>query len=116
MPNIFWSAAILLICNFISRCLGFVYKILLVRLLGPEGIGITELVSPVYSLALVAASLGVPVVPIYIPAEKHWFRFTPVVFGEPYYPQVAGRKGTSEEYRAIASDLMARIEKLKDQV
>lgn len=60
MPNIFWSAAILLICNFISRCLGFVYKIVLVRLLGPEGIGITELVSPVYSLALVAASLGVP--------------------------------------------------------
>ena len=59
MPNIFWSAAILLICNFISRCLGFVYKIVLVRLLGPEGIGITELVSPVYSLALVAASLEI---------------------------------------------------------
>lgn len=47
MPNIFWSAAILLICNFISRCLGFVYKIVLVRLIGPEGIGITEMVSPV---------------------------------------------------------------------
>ena len=60
MQNIFWSAAILLICNFISRCLGFVYKIILVRLIGAEGIGITEMVSPVYSLALVAASLGIP--------------------------------------------------------
>jgi len=60
MHNIFWSAAILLVCNFISRCLGFIYKIILVRLVGAEGIGITEMVSPVYSLALVAASLGVP--------------------------------------------------------
>ena len=60
MQNIFCSAAILLICNFISRCLGFVYKIILVRLIGAEGIGITEMVSPVYSLALVAASLGIP--------------------------------------------------------
>lgn len=60
MQNIFWSAAILLICNFISRCLGFTYKIILVRLIGPEGVGITEMVSPVYSLALVLASLGVP--------------------------------------------------------
>ncbi len=60
MQNIFWSAAILLVCNFISRCLGFAYKIILVRLIGPEGVGITEMISPVYSLALVLASLGVP--------------------------------------------------------
>lgn len=60
MQNIFWSAAILLICNFISRCLGFIYKIVLVRLIGAEGIGVTEMVSPIYSLALVAASLGIP--------------------------------------------------------
>lgn len=58
--NVFWSAALLLLCSFISRCLGFAYKIILVRLLGPEGVGITELVAPVYSFALVAASLGVP--------------------------------------------------------
>ena len=41
---------------------------------------------------------------------------TTVVIGEPYYPQVAGRKGTSEEYHAIAEDLMVRIAKLGEAV
>lgn len=58
--SLFWSAAILLICNFISRVLGFIYKIILVRLIGTSGIGITEMTGPVYSFALVAASLGIP--------------------------------------------------------
>ena len=58
--GLFWSAAVLLICNFISRVLGFIYKIILVRLIGTEGIGITEMTGPVYSFALVAASLGIP--------------------------------------------------------
>lgn len=60
LQNIFWSAAVLLVCNFISRLLGFAYRIVLVRLLGAEGIGITEMVSPIYSFALVAAGLGIP--------------------------------------------------------
>lgn len=63
--------------------------------------------------AMLAVRTGVPVIPVYLPPEKKWFRRTPVVFGEPYYPKVAGRKGTSEEYRAIADDLMVRIEALK---
>ena len=63
--------------------------------------------------AMLAVRTGVPIVPVYMPAEKKWFRFNPVVFGEPYYPQVVGRKGTSEEYRAIAAERMERIEALK---
>ena len=63
--------------------------------------------------AMLAVRTGVPIVPIYMPAEKKWFRLNPVVFGQPYYPKVAGRKGTAEEYRAIAEDLMRRIEALK---
>ncbi len=58
--SLFFSAAVLLICNFVSRSLGFVYKIILVRLIGTGGIGITEMISPVYTFALVAASLGIP--------------------------------------------------------
>ncbi len=54
------GACILFLCNFVSRALGFVYKILLVRILGSEGIGLTEMVTPVYSFALVLASLGIP--------------------------------------------------------
>lgn len=59
--GLFFGAAVLLVCNFISRVLGFVYKIVLVRLLGTSGIGVTEMTSPVYTFALVVASLGIPV-------------------------------------------------------
>ena len=65
--------------------------------------------------AMLATRTGVPIVPIYIPAEKRWFRFNPVVIGEPYMPQVASRKGTAEEYDAITADLMERIRKLGEQ-
>lgn len=56
-----------------------------------------------------------PLVPIYIPAEKKWFRRTPVVFGEPFLPQVEGRKGSAEEYKAITRELMSRIAALEEQ-
>ena len=65
--------------------------------------------------AMLAVRTGVPIVPIYIPAEKRWFRWNQVVFGEAYYPQTSGRRATPEEYRAIADDLMERIEALKPQ-
>lgn len=60
LTNLFWSAAILLVCNFVSRVLGFIYKIILVRMIGTSGIGVTEMTGPMYSFALVAASLGIP--------------------------------------------------------
>ena len=65
--------------------------------------------------AMLATRTGVPIVPIYIPAEKRWFRFNPVVIGEPYYPKTAGKRPTPEEYKSIAEDLMVRIEALKPQ-
>ena len=60
-------------------------------------------------VAMIAVRTGVPILPIYIPAEKKWFRRTPVVFGEPYLPQVESRRGSAEEYEAIAADLIDRI-------
>lgn len=62
--------------------------------------------------AMLAVRTGVPIVPVYIPPQKRWFRFTDVVVGEPYHPQVEGRKGSAEEYKAIADDLMERIHAL----
>lgn len=60
--------------------------------------------------AMLALRTGVPVVPIWMPAKKRWFRRTPVVIGEPYWPQVPeGRKPTPEDYRRVADDLLARI-------
>lgn len=62
--------------------------------------------------AMLAVRTGVPVVPVYIPEKKRWFRFTTVVIGEPYYPQTESRKGSAEEYKTIAEDLMVRIRAL----
>ena len=65
--------------------------------------------------AMLALRTGVPIVPIYVPAEKRWFRWNQVVIGEAYYPQSSGKRATPEEYHAIAEDLMERIEALKPQ-
>jgi len=55
-----WGAICLFIANLFSRVLGFLYRIMLVRLVGSEGIGLSEMVSPIYSFCLVAASCGLP--------------------------------------------------------
>lgn len=65
--------------------------------------------------AMFSIRTGAPILPIYIPAEKRWFRKTPVVFGEPFYPQTKTRKGTAEEYAAAAEELMRRIAALEGE-
>lgn len=62
--------------------------------------------------AMLAVRTGVPIVPIFVPAKKKWFRRTSVIIGEAYYPQTAEKKATTEEYHTIAADLMERIRNL----
>ena len=83
-------------------------------LLFPEGtrVGEGENVEAKTGAAMFAVRTGLPLLPVYIPAKKHWFRPTTVVIGEPFMPQVESRKGTSEEFRAIAADLMERVRAL----
>lgn len=90
------------------------YKLLMF----PEGtrVGEGESVEAKTGAAMFAVRTGSPIIPVYIPAKKRWFRPTPVVIGQPYYPQVAGRKGTSEEYRAISDELMGRIHALGEGI
>lgn len=65
--------------------------------------------------AMLALRTGVPVVPIWMPAKKRWFRPTPVVFGEPYYPQPpAEGRPTPEDYRRVADDMLQRILALEE--
>ena len=64
--------------------------------------------------AMLATRSSVPIVPIYIPPKKRWFRRTPIVFGEAYSPEYEGRRPTPEEYRTIAEDLMKRVFALKE--
>jgi len=86
-------------------------------LLFPEGtrVGEGESVEAKTGAAMFSVRTGAPIIPVYVPAKKRWFRPTTVVIGKPFTPQVAGRKGTSEEYHAIADDLMARIYALGEE-
>lgn len=66
--------------------------------------------------AMLALRTGVPIVPIWMPAKKKWFGRTPVIFGDPYYPEMAeGAKPTPDDYRRVADDLLARIMELGAQ-
>ena len=65
--------------------------------------------------AMLAVRTGSMLIPVYIPEKKRWFRFTNVVIGEPFKPQVESRKGTAEEYQIIADELMDRIRALEEQ-
>lgn len=64
--------------------------------------------------AMLAVRTGAALVPVYIPPKKRWFRMTDIVIGAPYCPQVESRKGSAEEYQAIAADLLERIYALGD--
>lgn len=65
--------------------------------------------------AMLAVRSGVPIVPVYVPSKKPWFAPTPVVIGQPYYPDLNGRKPSAEDYRVVADDLMDRIHALKEK-
>lgn len=90
------------------------YKLLMF----PEGtrVGEGENVEAKTGAAMFAVRTGVPILPVYIPAKKPWFRPTTVVIGTPFVPVVESRKGTSEEFHAIAADLMERIRALGEGV
>lgn len=55
------GAIILMVAGFIVRILGFVYRIYLSNLLGAEGMGVFQLISPVYSLLILTLTSGVSV-------------------------------------------------------
>ena len=86
-------------------------------LIFPEGHRVREsrgdVSQPKAGAAMLAVRCGVPILPVYIPEKKRWFRRTPVVIGEAFTPTVATRKGTQEEYEAITADLMNRIRALR---
>lgn len=65
--------------------------------------------------AMLGVRTGAWMIPVYIPPKKRWFRFTNVVIGEPYHPRVESKKGSAEEYQAIAEELMERIYALEGQ-
>ena len=62
--------------------------------------------------ALFATRTGTPILPIYVCRKKRWFRPTTVVIGQPFYPQIEGRKATAEELDEITETVMNKIHAL----
>lgn len=87
-------------------------------LIFPEGTRVSEEESaaPKSGVSMLAVRTSSPIVPVYLDSNKKFFRRTHIVFGEPYTPQVAGRKGTAEEYQKIADEALHRIYALKEEI
>ncbi|MDR1116636.1 MAG: polysaccharide biosynthesis protein [Oscillospiraceae bacterium] len=64
-----YGAFILTFANILSQLLGFVYRMFLSRLVGPEGMGLFQLIFPFYSLSLALASSGICVAVSKLSAE-----------------------------------------------
>ena len=53
------GALILMVAGFIVKILGFFYRIYLSNLLGSQGMGILQLITPIYSLIIITLTSGV---------------------------------------------------------
>ncbi len=58
--SIILGTGILIITNFLVKILSLVYRGVLIRLIGSEGLGLSEMIMPLFSFLLVIASLGIP--------------------------------------------------------
>ncbi|NLY43413.1 MAG: polysaccharide biosynthesis protein [Clostridiaceae bacterium] len=59
--SILYGTLVLTAANLFVRLLGFIYRIFLSRKIGPEGMGLFQLVFPVYTLSITVAASGIPV-------------------------------------------------------
>lgn len=57
-------------------------------------------------IAMIGVRSGAALIPVFVGGEKKLFRKTTIIFGEPYIPQITGRRGTSEELQKIADDVL----------
>ncbi len=56
---------------------------------------------------------GVPVMPVYITADKKFFHVSRVIYGTPFLPSCEGRP-TSEDYHRVTNEIMAAIHAAKE--
>ncbi|AZR74954.1 polysaccharide biosynthesis protein [Anoxybacter fermentans] len=59
--NFLKGAAILSAAGIFSRFLGLIYRIVVTRLIGAEGVGLYQMAYPIYSILLVVSVSGIPV-------------------------------------------------------
>ena len=66
-------------------------------------------------IAMIAVRTCATLVPVFCDGQKKLFHKTRIIFGEPYTPEVTGRRGTSEELQAIADEMLRRAYALGGQ-
>lgn len=65
---------------------------------------------------MLAVRTGRPIVPCYCEKRKRVFQKTAIVFGEPYWVEIAGKRATPQEYKERAEELIRRIYALKGEI
>ena len=60
----------------------------------------------------IAERTGAPIIPVFIPRKKPFFRKSKLVFGKPYLIEKPQKKRTAEDYEVLASELMSKIQDL----
>ncbi|NLJ75818.1 MAG: stage V sporulation protein B [Peptococcaceae bacterium] len=65
-----YGALFLVLSASFNKILGFVYQILMIRLILPEGMGLVAMVYPIYVLIIVLATAGIPVAIAKLVAEE----------------------------------------------
>ena len=65
-------------------------------------------------ITVMASRTGVSIIPIYCGGKKKVFQRYTIVFGEPYIPQIAGRRPTPEENQHAAEEVMDRIYRMRE--
>lgn len=58
--SLIFGTAVLILTNLLVKILSLVYRAVLVRFIGAEGLGLNEMIMPLYSFMIVLASLGIP--------------------------------------------------------
>ena len=64
---------------------------------------------------MIGVRTGATLVLVFCDGQKKPFRKTRIIFGEPYVPEVTGRRGTSEELQAIADEMLRQAYALGGQ-
>jgi len=68
--NFIKGAAILTAAGMAARVMGFVYRVILTRIIGAEGMGLYQMAYPIYTILLVVSRSGIPVALAKLIADK----------------------------------------------
>ncbi|HHT64452.1 MAG: putative polysaccharide biosynthesis protein [Caldicoprobacterales bacterium] len=69
--SMLYGTMILSTANLIVRLLGFAYRVFLSRMIGPQGMGLVQLVFPVFQIAITLIAAGIPAAVSRLISEKN---------------------------------------------